>query len=74
MRPVAGGLLLQTADRIDAPGDAPSTWSLQTGEPADAATLADHRPQRIRMEADFIRLPEICCICHQQKDGLNVGI
>jgi phosphoribosylaminoimidazolecarboxamide formyltransferase/IMP cyclohydrolase len=41
MRPVSGGLLLQSADRIDAPGDDPSTWSLQTGEPADAETLAD---------------------------------
>jgi len=41
LRPISGGLLLQTADRIDAPGDDPSTWTLQAGEPADAATLAD---------------------------------
>jgi phosphoribosylaminoimidazolecarboxamide formyltransferase/IMP cyclohydrolase len=41
MRPVTGGLLVQEADRIDAPGDDPSTWTLQTGEPADAATLRD---------------------------------
>jgi phosphoribosylaminoimidazolecarboxamide formyltransferase/IMP cyclohydrolase len=41
MRPVTGGLLVQEADRIDAPGDDPSTWTLQTGEAADAATLRD---------------------------------
>jgi phosphoribosylaminoimidazolecarboxamide formyltransferase/IMP cyclohydrolase len=40
-RPVSGGLLLQTADRIDAPGDDPAAWTLEAGEPADAATLAD---------------------------------
>ncbi|MGL5859145.1 MAG: bifunctional phosphoribosylaminoimidazolecarboxamide formyltransferase/IMP cyclohydrolase [Angustibacter sp.] len=42
-RRVSGGVLLQTADRIDAPGDAPSSWTLATGEPADAATFADLR-------------------------------
>jgi phosphoribosylaminoimidazolecarboxamide formyltransferase/IMP cyclohydrolase len=41
MRPVSGGLLLQTADRIDAPGDDWATWTLQAGEPADARTAAD---------------------------------
>jgi phosphoribosylaminoimidazolecarboxamide formyltransferase/IMP cyclohydrolase len=41
MRPVTGGLLIQEADRIDAPGDDPSTWTLQTGEAADAETLRD---------------------------------
>ena len=41
LRPVSGGLLVQTADRIDAPGDDPAAWTLQAGEPADAATLAD---------------------------------
>jgi phosphoribosylaminoimidazolecarboxamide formyltransferase/IMP cyclohydrolase len=40
-RPVSGGLLIQTADRIDAPGDDPAAWTLATGEPADAGTLAD---------------------------------
>ncbi len=40
-RPVSGGLLVQTADRIDAPGDDPSTWTLATGEAADEATFAD---------------------------------
>ncbi|WP_422773249.1 bifunctional phosphoribosylaminoimidazolecarboxamide formyltransferase/IMP cyclohydrolase [Plantactinospora sp. WMMC1484] len=40
-RPVSGGVLVQMADRVDAPGDDPAAWRLATGEPADAATLAD---------------------------------
>jgi phosphoribosylaminoimidazolecarboxamide formyltransferase/IMP cyclohydrolase len=40
-RPVSGGMLLQTADAIDAPGDDPSDWTLAAGDPADEATLAD---------------------------------
>ncbi|MCU1656267.1 MAG: phosphoribosylaminoimidazolecarboxamide formyltransferase/IMP cyclohydrolase [Pseudonocardiales bacterium] len=41
MRAVSGGLLVQTSDRIDAPGDDPSAWTLAAGDPADDATLAD---------------------------------
>ena len=41
MRAVSGGLLLQTADRIDAPGDDPTSWTLASGEPLDAAALDD---------------------------------
>ncbi|MBI4941475.1 MAG: bifunctional phosphoribosylaminoimidazolecarboxamide formyltransferase/IMP cyclohydrolase, partial [Actinobacteria bacterium] len=41
MRPVSGGLLLQTVDLVDAPGDDPAGWTLATGTPADDATLAD---------------------------------
>jgi phosphoribosylaminoimidazolecarboxamide formyltransferase/IMP cyclohydrolase len=40
-RPISGGLLMQTTDRVDAPGDDPQAWTLACGEPADAATLAD---------------------------------
>jgi phosphoribosylaminoimidazolecarboxamide formyltransferase/IMP cyclohydrolase len=40
-RPVTGGLLAQSADRIDAPGDDPANWELKAGTAADAATLAD---------------------------------
>ena len=40
-RPIAGGTLLQTADRIDAPGDDPASWTLAAGDAADEATLAD---------------------------------
>jgi phosphoribosylaminoimidazolecarboxamide formyltransferase/IMP cyclohydrolase len=41
LRPVSGGLLMQRADRIDAPGDDPTTWTLAAGDPADEAMLAD---------------------------------
>ncbi len=40
-RQISGGTLVQQSDRIDAPGDDVSTWTLATGEAADAATLAD---------------------------------
>jgi len=40
-RQVSGGGLVQTVDTVDAPGDDVSGWKLVTGEPADAATLAD---------------------------------
>jgi len=40
-RQVSGGLLAQTRDRLDAPGDDQAHWELKAGEPADAATLAD---------------------------------
>jgi phosphoribosylaminoimidazolecarboxamide formyltransferase/IMP cyclohydrolase len=50
-RPVSGGLLVQSVDRVDAVvtdaegavtgGDDPQHWALVTGEAADAATLAD---------------------------------
>ena len=36
-----GGLLLQTPDEIDAPGDDPAGWELKTGQPASADVLAD---------------------------------
>jgi phosphoribosylaminoimidazolecarboxamide formyltransferase/IMP cyclohydrolase len=41
LRPISGGLLMQQVDRVDAPGDDPTTWTLAAGEAADAATLAD---------------------------------
>ena len=40
-RQVSGGMLLQSVDLIDAPGDQPERWELKAGAPADAATLAD---------------------------------
>jgi phosphoribosylaminoimidazolecarboxamide formyltransferase/IMP cyclohydrolase len=40
-RQVDGGVLLQTADRLDAPGDDPATWELKTGRAVSAAGLAD---------------------------------
>jgi phosphoribosylaminoimidazolecarboxamide formyltransferase/IMP cyclohydrolase len=41
LRPVSGGLLLQTADRIDAAGDDPTSWTLATGQPVDAVGMDD---------------------------------
>jgi len=50
-RPISGGLLVQSTDRVDAVvtdadgnvtgGDAPQHWTLVTGEAADDATVAD---------------------------------
>jgi phosphoribosylaminoimidazolecarboxamide formyltransferase/IMP cyclohydrolase len=40
-RGLSGGLLLQTRDALDAPGDDPATWTLATGAPVDGDTLAD---------------------------------
>ena len=40
-RQIAGGVLQQAVDRVDAPGDDPSTWTLAAGQIADEATLAD---------------------------------
>jgi phosphoribosylaminoimidazolecarboxamide formyltransferase/IMP cyclohydrolase len=40
-RQVSGGLLTQTADRIDAKGDDESSWRLVAGTPASADMLAD---------------------------------
>jgi phosphoribosylaminoimidazolecarboxamide formyltransferase/IMP cyclohydrolase len=41
VRPVSGGLLMQSIDRIDAPGDDPANWTLVAGDGVDDATLAD---------------------------------
>jgi phosphoribosylaminoimidazolecarboxamide formyltransferase/IMP cyclohydrolase len=41
LRPISGGLLLQHADRLTAPGDDPAAWELVAGAPADEATMAD---------------------------------
>jgi len=40
-RPVSGGMLMQSADLVDAPGDDPANWVLKAGAAADAATLGD---------------------------------
>ena len=41
IRHISGGMLLQRADRIDAEGDDPATWTLAAGAAADDATLRD---------------------------------
>jgi phosphoribosylaminoimidazolecarboxamide formyltransferase/IMP cyclohydrolase len=40
-RPVTGGMLLQSADRVAEPGDDPANWELKAGPAADQAQLAD---------------------------------
>jgi phosphoribosylaminoimidazolecarboxamide formyltransferase / IMP cyclohydrolase len=41
LRPISGGLLVQSPDRVDAAGDDPANWTLATGTAADEAMLAD---------------------------------
>ncbi len=40
-RPITGGMLMQSADRVDEPGDDPANWQLKAGEPVDHGVLAD---------------------------------
>jgi phosphoribosylaminoimidazolecarboxamide formyltransferase/IMP cyclohydrolase len=40
-RPISGGMLLQSRDRLDAPGDDPATWTLAAGEAASPELLAE---------------------------------
>jgi len=41
LRPITGGLLIQTVDLVDAPGDDPASWELVAGKKVDKATLED---------------------------------
>jgi len=41
LRLVTGGMLLQSADRVDEPGDDPANWQLKAGEPVSQEVLAD---------------------------------
>ena len=41
LRMVTGGMLLQSADRVDEPGDDPANWQLKAGEPVAPDVLAD---------------------------------
>lgn len=40
-RTISGGLLVQTSDTLDAPGDSPDTWQLVSGEPASESVMQD---------------------------------
>jgi phosphoribosylaminoimidazolecarboxamide formyltransferase / IMP cyclohydrolase len=40
-RPVSGGILFQSADRVAEPGDDPANWELKAGPAASPAQLAD---------------------------------
>jgi phosphoribosylaminoimidazolecarboxamide formyltransferase/IMP cyclohydrolase len=41
MRPISGGMLLQSQDRFQSAGDGVSNWQLVSGSPANSKTLAD---------------------------------
>jgi phosphoribosylaminoimidazolecarboxamide formyltransferase / IMP cyclohydrolase len=77
-RPISGGVLCQTVDRVDAVveagegveagGDDPARWRLVAGEPADEATLADlafawRAIRAVRSNAILLA-----------KDGASVGV
>jgi len=67
-RPISGGLLLQQADRIDAPGDDPATWTLVAGPTVSPEALADlsfawHACRSTKSNAILLA-----------KDGASVGI
>jgi phosphoribosylaminoimidazolecarboxamide formyltransferase/IMP cyclohydrolase len=40
-RAISGGVLMQTVDRVDAPGDDPSTWRLVAGSAVSDEVMAD---------------------------------
>ncbi len=78
VRPISGGILVQSVDRVDAVvrdetglvtgGDAPEQWRLVAGEPADAATLAD-----LAFAWRAIRAVKSNAIL-LAKDGASVGV
>src|SRR6185437_4201241 len=41
IRPITGGILMQSVDRVDEPGDDPANWQLKAGPAASQAQLAD---------------------------------
>ncbi len=41
LRPISGGLLMQTQDKFQAAGDNPANWQLVAGTAADASTMRD---------------------------------
>ncbi len=65
---ISGGLLVQSRDMIDAPGDDPANWELVSGEPADEATLADLAFAWRTVRA--VRSNAILLV----KDGASVGV
>ncbi len=41
LRQIGGGVLLQSRDQVDAPGDDPAAWVLRSGDPVPDEVLAD---------------------------------
>jgi phosphoribosylaminoimidazolecarboxamide formyltransferase/IMP cyclohydrolase len=79
VRPISGGILVQTVDRLDAVvhspdggeptgGDDPAYWRLVSGDPADDATLAD-----LAFAWRAIRAVKSNAIL-LAKDGASVGV
>ena len=67
-RPITGGVLVQEADRVDAPGDDPSAWQLKAGKAVDERTMADlefawHAVRAVKSNAILLA-----------KDGAAVGV
>jgi len=68
LREISGGALVQVVDRLDAPGDDSSTWTLAAGEAADAQTLAD-----LEFAWRAVRSAKSNAIL-LAKDGASVGV
>ena len=67
-RQISGGLLLQSGDAVDAPGDDPENWTLVAGQAADQELLRDlefawRSVRSVRSNAILLA-----------KDGASVGI
>jgi phosphoribosylaminoimidazolecarboxamide formyltransferase / IMP cyclohydrolase len=70
-RPVTGGMLLQSADRIGEPGDEPANWKLAAGPAADAATEADLRFAWRACRS--VKSNAILLACGQASVGIGMG-
>ena len=68
MRPISGGLLLQSRDDVAATGDDPAAWTLASGDAVDAATLRD-----LAFAWRAVRAPKSNAIV-LASDGATVGI
>ena len=68
MRTISGGVLLQSADDIQADGDDPATWRLACGTAVDAATMRD-----LAFAWRAVRSPKSNAIL-LARDGAAVGI
>ena len=70
-RALSGGLLLQTRDALDAPGDDPAAWTLTTGVPVDGPALADLAFAWRACRA--VRSNAILLAAHQATVGIGMG-
>ena len=68
MRPVSGGILLQQADSLTAPGDSPSSWKLVAGPQVGSQALKD-----LEFAWRAVRAVKSNAIL-LAKDGASVGV